>query len=221
VRIYGPFSKTFTIRPLQAMLDGRFALQGDADVPANMVYVDNVVEAIARAIEAGDERSGSPYLVSDAEQVSLREFFGYFAAAGQHDPIRVVPAPAANGESAAPPGLAGRWVGGLKSIATSPELRAMVRRVFNTDPIGTWPRKWWEASPARQEALLRRFGADAAVVYRPAAPEGSEDLLYYGEPARVSIDRARAELGFEPLVSRDRAMALTLEWARAARLVRP
>ena len=51
-RIYGPFSRTFTVRPLQALREGRLVLSGDADSPSNMVYVDNVVEAILKALES-------------------------------------------------------------------------------------------------------------------------------------------------------------------------
>jgi predicted dehydrogenase/nucleoside-diphosphate-sugar epimerase len=217
VRIYGPFSKTFTVRPLEAISQGRFAVGGDPDVPANMVYVDNVVEAIARAVEAGDAVSGSAYLISDAEQVSLDEFFSYFASTVGRQ-VRRVPAMPPRG-AASQPGVARRWIGGVKAIATSPELRGIVRRVLSTDPIGTLPRRLWDSSPGMQQTLLRRFGADAAVIYRPAAAEGVEQLVYTGEAARVSIDKARRDLGFEPPVSRERAMALTLAWARQARLL--
>src|SRR5262249_36273502 len=77
-RIYGPFSKTFTVRPLQALSEGRLALSGNPDVPANMVYVDNVVEAIARALEAPDTLNGSDYLINDPDQLTLQQFFNYF-----------------------------------------------------------------------------------------------------------------------------------------------
>ena len=217
VRIYGPFSKTFTIRPLQALASGDFALRGDPDVPANMVYVDNVVEAIARALAAPDQVSGSAYLVADAEQVALREFYEYFArTAGL--PVPVIAA-SASGSPTPRAGLAGRWVAGVRTIATSPQLRAFVRRVLDTDPIGTLPRRLWEMSPRVQQSLLRRFGADAAVIYRPAADQPRPPIAYYGEPRQVSIAKAQAELGFAPHVSRERAMALTLEWARYARLL--
>jgi hypothetical protein len=69
--------------------------------------------------------------------------------------------------------------------------------------------------------MLRRFGADAAVVYRPSAQKGADDLIYYGELAAVSAARAERELGLQVPTSRERAMALTLEWARHARLLRP
>jgi predicted dehydrogenase/nucleoside-diphosphate-sugar epimerase len=218
VRIYGPFSKTFTIRPLQALAAGRFVIRGP-DVPANMVYVDNVVEAIACAIGAPDPLGGSAYLIADPEQVSLGEFYGSFARPAG---LVVRTAPEAGSELPPPrPTLASRWASAARTIATSAEVRAVVRKVIYTDPIGTWARRLWEASPTFQQSMLRRFGADAAVVYRPSAQKGADDLIYYGELAAVSAARAERELGLQVPTSRERAMALTLEWARHARLLRP
>ncbi|MEO7192526.1 MAG: NAD-dependent epimerase/dehydratase family protein [Vicinamibacterales bacterium] len=215
-RIYGPLSRTFTTRPLEAIRDGIFALRGNPDVPANMVYVDNVVAAIARALEAGDNRKGGAYLISDPEQVTLREFFQYFADASGKQ-IRVVPAPPVRAGEAR--GLASRWVHGVRTIVLAPEVRALVHRILDTDPIGTLPKQLWERSPKLQARLLKLFKVDAAVTYRPSAAGASTDLLYYGDAALVSVGKAERELGFAPAVARDRAMALTLEWARAAKLV--
>ena len=50
-----------------------------------------------------------------------------------------------NGSSAVPrQGLVGQWSSAVVSIAKSAELRSLVRRVFETDPIGTIPRRLWE-----------------------------------------------------------------------------
>ncbi|HUF46196.1 MAG TPA: NAD-dependent epimerase/dehydratase family protein, partial [Vicinamibacterales bacterium] len=216
-RIYGPFSKTFTIRPLQAIAAGTFAVTG-GEVPANRVYVDNVVEGIARALEAPGKLSGSAYLVSDPEQLSLLRFYEYFAErAGR----AVKLSPGVPGKSAAPsPGLVARWTGAGRAIATSPEFRGFVKRVLGTDPVGRIPRKLWDRSPRLQQQLLRRFGSDAAVVYRPQTRKASDDLVYYGEAALVSIRKAEAELGFAAAVAPGRARELTLLWGEYARLVR-
>jgi hypothetical protein len=109
-------------------------------------------------------------------------------------------------------------VAGIVAIARSPEFRGIVRRVLETDPIGTVPRRLWDRSPQLQQKMLRRFGSDPAVVYR--SPRGGADdaLVYYGEPARVSGARAEKELGYHPIPAAQ-ALASTLEWARYARLL--
>ena len=152
--------------------------------------------------------------------MSLQEFYRYFAATIGRT-IRLLPG-SVNGTSAeVRRGRLGQWSSGLVSIAKSSELRGLVRRVFETDPIGTIPRRLWERSPEFQQTMLRRFGADAAVIYRPASGSGREDLPYRGESMRVTSAKAARELGYTALVPREEAMALTLAWAQYARLLRP
>ncbi len=215
-RIYGPYSRTFTLRPLQALAEGRLAIGGSADVPANMVYVDNVVAAIARAIDAPNALKGSAFLVTDEDQLSLREFYDFF---GREDgfPVKLLPDWKPDG-GGAPKGALAAFFGGLKTIATSSELRGIVRRVFETDPIGTIPRRFWDRSPKFQQRMLRRFGADAAVIYRPEAA-ASDLLVYEGEAARASGSNATQNLGLVEACSREEAMTRTLEWARYARVL--
>jgi nucleoside-diphosphate-sugar epimerase len=216
-RIYGPFSKTFTVRPLQALAQGRFAVGGDPDVPANMVYVDNVVDAIAHALVApprpADDNS---FLITDPDQLTLRGFYEFFGqrVGGAVDVVAGDPAGAP-----AQAGFASRWIGGARTIALSPEVRGLVRRILETEPIGTWPRRVWDTSPGLQARALKLFKVDAAVVYRPAASEDAPKLVYRGEAARVSSAKAMKDLGYAAPVSLDRALALTLAWAEYARLV--
>jgi predicted dehydrogenase/nucleoside-diphosphate-sugar epimerase len=214
-RIYGPFSRTFTVRPLVALRSGRLSLCGDAETPSNMVYVDNVVEAILRALDASDVERGEAFLISEPDQLSWKEFFGYFAeAAGADITVGPYPKPAP-----APPGRVRRWLHGGREIVLSPELRALAKKVMWTDPFGVWPRKLWDRSPALQQRVLGALGVDAAVVYRERPPAAGETTEFRIDPTLVVFDRAMSRLGYKGLVPRDRAMQLTLEWAREARLV--
>lgn len=217
-RIYGPFSRTFTIRPLQALSEGHLAIGGDAGVPANMVYVDNVVAAIARALEAPATLNGRAYLVTDTDQLSLGEFYEYFGKPWGLS-LRLHPDRREREGEEVRTGIWSRWVTGIGSIARSAEFRGIVRRVLETDPVGTLPRGLWERSPRLQQTLLRRFGADPAVIYRPTSGEDHEELVYFGEAALVSGAKARAELAVIEACSSSEAMARTLEWAYYARLL--
>ena len=51
--VYGPFSKTFIVRPLQYLIRNALVLAGSSDTPSNTVYVDNLVRAIVCAQGAG------------------------------------------------------------------------------------------------------------------------------------------------------------------------
>jgi hypothetical protein len=67
--------------------------------------------------------------------------------------------------------------------------------------------------------LLKRLNVDAAVVCRRATGAGGDLMPYHGDPAPLVADRAARDVKFVPAVSRECAMALTLEWTAAARLV--
>jgi predicted dehydrogenase/nucleoside-diphosphate-sugar epimerase len=213
-RIYGPFSRTFTVRPLQALREGRLQLAGDAESPANMVFVDNVVEAILLALEAPDSERGEAFLINDPDQLSWRAFYEYFA--GAH-PVRVV-ARTATPEGDAP-GLVRRWAGGMREIALSPELRGLAKKVLWTDPVGTWPRRVWDRSPTLQRRVQSALRIDAAVTYREPPPPDPEIVEFTIDPTLVVSEKARTRLGYRGLVARDEALQLTKAWAEAARLI--
>jgi predicted dehydrogenase/nucleoside-diphosphate-sugar epimerase len=215
-RIYGPFSRTFTTRPLTALRSGRLVLQGDANTPSNMVYVDNVVESILRALDAPVEIGGEAFLISEPDQLSWKAFYDYFAEASR---ATVHVTPASSGGEESNPGWIRRWVQGGKEIAFSPEVRALAKKVMWTDPFGVWPRRMWEASPGLQRRVLGAMGVDQLVTYREAPPPPPFEVTFRVDPTLVAFDKAAARLGYRGLVPRARAMALTLEWARYARLV--
>lgn len=217
-RIFGPFSRTFTIRPLQALREGRLAIGGDADIPANMVYVDNVVAAIERALAAPAALSGQAYLITDDEQLSLKAFYEWFGRAWGMS-VRVLPDWREEGDAGSERGWFSRLGHGVTSIAKSSEFRGIVRKVLETDPIGTVPRRMWDRNPAMQQKLLRRFGSDPAVVYRRQPSRQGEDLIYHGEPARIVSAKATRDLGYTLLAAHNDAMDRTLEWAKYARLL--
>jgi predicted dehydrogenase/nucleoside-diphosphate-sugar epimerase len=215
-RIYGPYSRTFTVRPLQALGDGGIVLSGDAESPANMVFVDNVVEAIVCALGADEAALSQAFLISEPDQVSWRAFYEFFRG-GAGAAIQVVPRPGAG--QAESPTLGRRWATGVRDIALSPEVRGLAKRVLWTDPIGTWPRRWWERSPALQRRVQKALRIDAAVTYRQAAPPPPQPLVFDIHPTDVVFDKAARLLGYRGVVARDQAMAITKDWARWAGLV--
>ena len=215
-RIYGPFSRTFTVRPLQALREGRLVLSGDADSPSNMVFVDNVVEAILKALNAPDTECGEAFLINDPDQLSWLAFYQYFAI-GRNAGVRVTSRTSQDAPAAA--GLVSRWMGGVREIAFSPEVRSLAKKILWTDPVGTLPRRWWERSPALQQRVQRTLRIDAAVTYREPSPPAPEVVEFQIDPTLVVCDKAVARLGYTGVVSRDEALRLTRDWATAARLL--
>ena len=221
--VYGPFSRIFITRPMEALPEGRFHLLGKADGPSNMVYVDNLIEAIVRSVEAPEEAvKGEIFTITDEDQLSWREFYEYFADALGY---KVPTAPLPEGHGSGTRGTAvGSWMSplawfrGVKSVLLSPEFRGLGRCVLHTDPLGTLPRWTLKRYPGLEERLRRWLKVDGLPIHRRSKPE-PEDVVEMGASQfLVCSAKAKRQLGYTSVVSRQRAMELTLEWVRHARL---
>jgi predicted dehydrogenase/nucleoside-diphosphate-sugar epimerase len=219
--VYGPHGFTFVINPLHALAAGRLVLDGSADTPSNTVYVDNLVEAIVRALDAPPEAvRGEVFTIGDGDGCTWGEYYGDFARRlGVALPAApaAVPAPA-RGRNPFRWLLA--WGRAFKDIFGSAEFKALMKKTLNTDPPGRLPRGLLEHFPGLERWLRRRLAMDRPMIYRRPAAGGS------GAPFRVTprrgaicIDKARKVLGYQPVVSREQALELTWEWVRHARIV--
>jgi len=228
--VYGPFGPTVTIRPVQHLLAGSLVLVGCSDTPSNTVYVDNLVEAIIRALEApGELVNGQVFAISDDDHFTWGEFFGYFAQAFGVQ-VRTISRDELRQLRPEPSGLsvvrvAESWYRGSVELAKSAEMRALLRRFLDTHPMGRAPLWFLDRFPGVPGMIRPLLGRDTPFVYRKADANGTQvpnDDLFTIDPirARVSTDKATRVLGYAPAVSRPRAMHLSLDWLRYSRLVR-
>jgi nucleoside-diphosphate-sugar epimerase len=86
--VYGPGSVPWVVRPLELLRAGRFFLPHPGDGVMTPVYVDDLVDAVVRALRT-PEAQGRAYTVHDGRPVPAREFFSLLAAG----PVRTLPAP--------------------------------------------------------------------------------------------------------------------------------
>jgi len=223
-RVFGPFSRTFVVNPLSAMKLGGFEWLGSPDVPCDMVYVDNVVESVARALEAEDAAvRGQCFNIGDGDPMTWREFYDRLASPFGLDlgnvPVKPPRFQQRPGRIRSIASLPARAVTGLRAIAASREFKALGWKVLENDPWGVGPR-WALGLPGAERVARRIVKADDSLpVYRRDAPAASVRCHMGSGGAVVSIDKARAQLGYEPSVGRAQALELTVQWVRYARLV--
>jgi nucleoside-diphosphate-sugar epimerase len=224
-RVFGPFARTFIMRPIQAIAQKRFRWIGSPDVPCDMVYVDNVVEAILRSLVAPhDKAGGESFGVGDGLDTTWREFYQYFAS-GLDLGLDSVPigSPQRAARKAWLQSLLlapVNYVRGLRAVLGSSEFKALGRRILQTDGVGTLPRWALEHVPGLERAARRLVKADGSLpVYRRQEPAAVDVVEMGSGGARVSIEKARRLLGYQPVVARDQALELTLNWIQNARLV--
>ena len=216
--VYGPHNMTIVVRPLERLVENGLVLVDCDKVPSNTIYVDNLCEGIRLALDAPAQVNGQTFLMSDDDGFTWGEYFGYFAdglgATVQHR------GKTAGAEDATAPSLPQRWLTGTRDLITSTEAKGLARRIYNSDPWGT-PARWFvDTFPEAVKKIAARVRPPEAMVYRPQrAPGMPPPFIVDPIHARVSAAKAERVLGFHPVVDRRRAMALTLAWARFARIV--
>lgn len=89
--VYGPRSVHWTIRIIELLKANRLFLLGRGEGVCNHVYVDHVVDAIQLAL-ARDDVLGEAFIITDGQETTWREFFGYYARMLGRDTIPHLPA---------------------------------------------------------------------------------------------------------------------------------
>ncbi len=226
-RIFGPWGKTFVTLPLQSIISGRFSWRGNPDRPCDMVYVDNVVAAVLAAL-ATDLRTADHFIynVSDADSMTWRQFYAYFAerlgisldSVPLAAPDRIAHRSPLSRAAMAPVGLC-RNIG---EVFTSPEMLQLLKRILRTSPLGSLPRAVLARSTAIEHLVRRVMRIDGrCLIYElPAAPV-SGPLVSMGSAGAVSsIERLQEHLGYTPFVTREEAMEQTWNWIAQSGLLK-
>jgi nucleoside-diphosphate-sugar epimerase len=220
--VYGPFAKILMVRPIEHLARGTLVVVGADEKPSNTIYVDNVAEAIVRALDAPDETVvGEIFALSAEDDLSWGDFYRYFAGElGVPLPTCLDrPQAQAKRRGPGPIGWGPTLYRGVAEVATSREFRSLGRKVLETPPFGGPPQWLGARVPALATIARKVLKMDTPLVYNDPCdkPPGSDDLMIMDpNPAFVSIEKARRRLGYHPVVSRSRGMELTLEWLRLA-----
>ncbi len=182
--VYGPRSSWWTVDPIVRLRQNRLALLGRGDGVANVVYVDDVVNALLlAAVVPGIE--GEVFFISSAERTTWRDFYGAYARmVGCRLPSWPVP----------------------QAWATSGLTQALDRCIAllrgKRRPIG-----------GLRLALLIALQAGRKIA-GPLYKLGRWEVRMYGRRAQVNTARARERLGYRSAWPLDRAMVETERWLR-------
>ncbi len=232
--IFGPFGSDFVASQLDAMRSGEFFLIEGGAGSANLVYVDNVVDA---AILASSQacKSGTRYIINEEEWlVTWTEYFGelgqsvFGLSAGDFPSLslsqfaeivqtrkrlRSFPTVVRHAIRAYPPArdwLQGSWM--FRAWTAGKQLgRSGPRPTGST--IGAGPTNDHESPNGRR--LVEELKTCPKLHFT------SSVARFFSSKATYSSDRIRQELGWSPRVDRAAAMKATLEWAQESYRHRP
>jgi nucleoside-diphosphate-sugar epimerase len=128
--VYGPGSQPWIVRPLEMLRRGRFVLPAPGDGLITPVYLDDLVDAIVRALRE-PRAAARAYTVWDGHAVTAREFFGFHARSLGQGEIRMAPAPLLR--------LAARAVGAGPAAVTFVSRRAVYPNARAREELGWEP----------------------------------------------------------------------------------
>lgn len=217
--VYGPRASVWGEEVLERMRTGRIPLVDDGVGVANVVYVDDVVQAALLAATA-DGVVGEAFLVSSGETVTWRDFFGHFEVMlGSRRTVSVTAQDALaqiRTRASAVPRLSTELTRAVR------ERRLRPHRILSTR----------EASVARRwvTALLPEFALERVRMRlarhrdQPAEVPGQralteEEVAFFASRARVRIHKAETELGFRPRIPLAEGIRRSADWAATAGLL--
>lgn len=230
--VYGPFGGWWTAGQINRLKQGRFALANDGTGICNPVYVDDVVQAMLRAAQSDDAAGGQSYLISGPQSVTWREYYSHLERmVGRPSILSMSPDEIIRQLKAQRPprGLIG-W--GLQVLRERHDVR---QRIVNS-PLGLPYRLAVKLTPTTLiRAIKRRIlgenfdakpvaksagsGPAVAIDTRPIILPDLVSLPQFTSPTRVSIEKARKLLAYQPQYDLARGMSITEQWARWARVV--
>ncbi len=221
--IHGPYSSTWTERVAREAQEGAILVDGGAGL-ANLVYVDNLVDAIVAAMES-DAANGQAFLVADEERITWRDLYGrYRELLGNCPPFRSYEE-LAKIQQANAPSWFGRCVANayrlvpemVRCAVRSPEFRARVKAV-------PWLKPLVRAVPNALKQRLRSSGgrtggAEPATAAAAAKLPPPAAVALCKSRTRFTAAKAKQVLGYVPRVSFDQAMVRIESWLRYQRLI--
>jgi nucleoside-diphosphate-sugar epimerase len=204
--VYGPRGRTYTELPVSLARDKQFCWIDGGSGIANVVYVENLVDAMILAATAKNAH-GQRFIIND-ECLSWHEFLSPLLGPW----LATVPSPSAEEfrELVAPSAGPGMY-DVVASIVRSPEVWDTVARTRVANQLRPVLKKYVPSvSRLRREASA---GRSVAAAFRKRPPSWLADV-YGPTTTRFSSERARRILRWSPVVARETAMAQTLEWLR-------
>jgi len=186
--IYGPFSKVWTVsfaRRLASHKWGTFGRYGNGK--CNLVYVTDVVQAIYRALTA-ENGVGEAFNINGREIISWNDYFTRFNEALGFPPLRPID---------------------TRRIVVKARLLSPVREIgrFALSRFGNSITRAYSKSP-----LAARYmkSTESSLKLTPTP----EQLKLYGIDAEYPIDKARHQLGYEPMVEIAQGLESCVSWLR-------
>lgn len=201
--VYGPFSKPWTIAPARQMQKQLIAVPNSGRGRCNAVYVDDVVQAfLLAATTTNREALGKEFLVSGPEPITWTEFFRLFEEVLGVEGIYECKLDDLSRPASIPQSKKAGVVNLTKVLLKNPEFWLLVNespwahRVANV--IERYCVSDFKSRLAGFVLSPRKAVPDDQAASKDVAIPNRERANLIASTARVSIERAKDALGYQP-----------------------
>lgn len=201
--VYGPFCKPWTLTPAKQLASGTVLLPENGHGLCNAVHVDDVCQGMIRAAVAPNVKERK-YFLSSAEPVTWQEFYNAFAIALDRPGPKGMSRTALEHENSSPLSAAKLLLGDPKRIIRWAPTRA----------LAMWAKD--NLSPGMKERVKQVYKIYRRVAPDPVYTPDAQQMSLFSARCRVSIDRARADLGYNPAYTFAQGIGSAAGWARWA-----
>jgi nucleoside-diphosphate-sugar epimerase len=224
--IYGPYGKDWTVGIVKEIQSGAILVNG-GNGAANLVYVDNLLDAFILAMQK-DSGDGEAFFIVDDDHLSWKEVYERYAATlNSHPPFLLM----SREEICAlrkrdEPTTVEKWT--VAPISTGVE---MVRHALRSPEIRIkigeipWLNLLKRILPKQIKDSLK--GENVSVLKKPTTkprsnpfPLPSNDMVeLYSSQSRFSNEKIKKVLGYTQRITFEEGMNLTCSWLRYHRLI--
>lgn len=224
--IYGPYGQDWTVRIVKEIQSGA-VLVNDGNGAANLIYLDNLIDAFILAMQK-DSGDGEAFFIVDDEHLNWKDVYDRYAAAlDGHPPFRIM-----SGEEIYAlvkrnqPTKIDKWI--FAPFVTGVE---MVRHAFRSTEIRSnireipWLNFVSKVLPKQIKDSLK--GENKMVLTESTAIERSNSLRLptkemvelYSSQSRFSNEKIKKVLGHTQRITFEEGMDLISSWLRYQRLI--
>jgi nucleoside-diphosphate-sugar epimerase len=224
--IYGPYGRMWTVRIVEEIQSGATLVNGGSGA-ANLIYVDNLIDAISLAMNK-DSGDGEAFTLVDDERLTWYDVYKSYAdMMGSHPPLQSLSAEEIEAmKKANEPSVFKSWV--LTPLLMVPEMvRCSLRSPEIQDRMEEIPWMAFATKLVPRHIKDRIKGKDESRGTAPAdTPRSSHIRLpgrdmveLYASHSRFSNEKVKKVLGYRQRIPFDEAMILTRSWLRYQRLI--
>lgn len=187
--IYGPFSTSWTTDIAKRILSGNWGqFEGHGEGFANLVYVDDLVHAILRGLEA-DSLSGEAFNINGPDVVTWNEYFALF-----NDVLDLPPLPTISSSKS----KMRTWAVDNVNWVVDKIMARYEDKLMEIYLRGGW-----------MSRLMKRVKGELK-----STPSGGELHDLFSRKARYMDAKARHDLGYAPQVSIKEGLHYSVDWLR-------